>query len=94
LGLPAIKRRELLAIAFELNVEDYVSEIAFEWNEWGGPGTADRLRKIAESLASFTKNAKRNPRDFINAISEWEEDLDFLFHEYYVGVFHFGWVKT
>ncbi len=28
------------------------------------------------------------------AISDWEKDLDFLFEEYYVGEFMFGWPAT
>lgn len=60
--------------------------------EWGAPSTAGRLRKIAESIASFTRNAKRRRDDrFDLAISDWEHDLTFLHDEYYVGRFRFDW---
>lgn len=63
--------------------------------QWGAPNSASRLRKMAEALASFSKNAKR--RDALKlacAIKDWEEDLEFLYFKYYVDRFHFGWPKT
>lgn len=60
--------------------------------EWGAPASAARLRKIAESIASFTRNAKRRRDDRLGlAISDWEHDLMFLHDEYYVGRFRFAW---
>ncbi len=63
--------------------------------EWSAPASAGRLRKIAESIASFTRNAKRRRDDrFDLAISDWEHDLLFLHDEYYVGRFRFLWPAT
>ena len=61
-------------------------------NEWGAPGTARRLRKMAETIAAFTRNAKRR-RDarMATAIDHWEEDLGHLYYEFYVEKFHFAW---
>lgn len=61
-------------------------------NEWSSPGSATRLRKIAESIAAFCRNAKRRDTSKLNdAIKDWESDLSYLRDQYYVGKFHFGW---
>ena len=68
----------------------------FEYlNEWGAPGTAQRLRKMALTIANLTKNAKRR-RDakMATAIDHWEQDLGHLYDEYYVEKFHFAWPST
>ncbi|MFT4129731.1 hypothetical protein [Labrys sp. (in: a-proteobacteria)] len=64
-------------------------------NEWGEPSTVARLRKLAETMAALTRNAKRR-RDarMIAAIRDWESDLNFLYHEYYAGKFHFAWPES
>lgn len=63
--------------------------------QWGEPKTSARLRKMAESIASFTRSAKRRDEDRLDeAIRQWEQDLEFLYHRYYVGRFGFGWPST
>jgi len=63
--------------------------------EWGDPRTSARLRKMAESIASFARSAKRRDEDRLDeAIRQWEQDLEFLYHRYYVGRFGFGWPAT
>jgi hypothetical protein len=63
--------------------------------EWSSPGSPHRLRKMARTIAAFTRNAKRR-RDtqMSEAIRDWERDLDFLHDEYYVGEFGFEWPPT
>lgn len=62
---------------------------------WGRPATVQRLQKMAESLAAFTRNAKRrNDERMDDAIKHWEADLLFLHDRYYVGKFRFGWPDT
>lgn len=62
------------------------------WREWGEPGTAMRLQKMAETLAANVRNAKRRQSvEMGAAIEEWESDLRFLYSTYYVGHFRFGW---
>jgi hypothetical protein len=63
--------------------------------EWSSPGSPLRLRKMARTIAAFTRNAKRR-RDaqMSEAIRDWERDLDFLHDEYYVGEFGFEWPPT
>jgi hypothetical protein len=62
---------------------------------WGAPKSAARLRKLVESIAAFTRNAKRR-RDFTldDAIGDWESDLSFLHEHYYLGRFSFAWPLT
>jgi hypothetical protein len=63
--------------------------------EWGTPGSMIRLRKIAESLASFIRLRKQARRAmFVKAIEDWESDLAFLYKTYYVGRFSFPWPST
>jgi hypothetical protein len=60
--------------------------------EWGTPGSPERLRKMANCLAAFTRNMKRNgAADYGIAIEHWKSDLDYLYRTYYVGRFHFAW---
>jgi len=61
------------------------------YESWGQARSSRRLEKLAETIAAFVRNAKRKSSDMSAAISDWEADLDFLFHEYYVGYFRFGW---
>jgi len=49
------------------------------YKSWGEPESATRLQKLAESIASFTRSAKRRGRvRMSDAISDWEADLDYL----------------
>ena len=67
-----------------------------------GPGprearlrAAARLKKMAETIAALARNAKRrNNASLDQAIRDWEHDLSFLYHTYYVGHFGFGWPST
>ena len=63
--------------------------------EWGTPGSVLRLKKMAESIAAFTRNGKRR-RDskMVAAVRDWENDLEFLYHSYYIGKFTFAWPTT
>jgi hypothetical protein len=60
--------------------------------EWATPKSPARLQKMAETIAALTRNAKRR-RDarMGSAIKDWEQDLEFLYYEYYVGHFRFAW---
>lgn len=88
------------------NVRQCILEYAFEcylpplndrayYLEWGQPHTAQRLKKIADSIAAFARNAKRrNIYSYARAIDDWEHDLDFLRNKYYEDYFHFGWPEV
>lgn len=92
-GLPAAVRQSILARVFEGKLPR-VFEPTY-MNEWGIPSSATRLRKMAESLAAFARNFKRQDEDrYDEAIRQWEQDLEFLHDRYYVGKFGFGWPST
>lgn len=60
-GIGQHRRKEILDAAFNsilpnVNTRNYMEE-------WGSPDTAKRLRKIAESIAAFIRNAKRSSSD-------------------------------
>jgi len=60
--------------------------------QWDKPKSAARLQKMAESLAAFTRNAKRKSLcDYRDAVADWELDLTYLFRKYYCGHFGFAW---
>lgn len=74
-GEPSSARRQvLLSRVFEgplppINGPDYMKE-------WSLPESTTRLRKMAESIASAVKSAKRHSHaDYGMAIKHWEEDL-------------------
>ena len=63
--------------------------------EWGEPQTSQRLKKIARSIASFARTAKRKVNsDMQMAITEWEQDLSYLKKTYYKGIYDFSWPST
>lgn len=86
----ATRRQFLLDRIFEgplppINGPEYM-------NECGQAGTPRRLRKMAESIASAVKAAKRRSHaDYSVAIKHWEQDLAYLYQTYYVDRFSFGW---
>nr|ADI21942.1 hypothetical protein [uncultured nuHF2 cluster bacterium HF0130_29D04] len=51
--------------------------------EWGDPGSALRLRKMAYSLSSFARQQKRKQNASQQAIVKWETDLKYLRVNYY-----------
>jgi hypothetical protein len=57
--------------------------------------TAQRLKKIANTLPALTRNAKRrDTMSYAKAIDDWESDLALLRDKYYLDFFHFGWPAT
>ena len=86
-------RESILEYVFEHHLPP-VGDVAY-FGEWGEPQSPRRLRKLANTLASLTRNAKRrDPLRFSRAIDEWEDDLTLLHEKYYVRLFHFGWPVT
>jgi len=56
--------------------------------QWTGP----RLQKMANSIASFIRMAKRRSLASLGpAIRDWTEDLEYLHDNYYVGRYDFVW---
>lgn len=92
-GLSEDKRHKILDFVFfhalpMIEDKEYL-------RQWGRPKTEKRLHKIAVSLASFTRNAKKiKTKDFSKAIEDWERDLDYLKTNYYAQHFNFYWPST
>lgn len=91
--LSSSMRQGILKRVFEGTIPPAFPKIYLD--QWGDPGTAARLRKIAESIAAFARNAKRRSDSRLDqAIIDWEADLEFLYYDFYVGKFGFGWPST
>ena len=90
-GLPLNERREILEEIFGYNLPsaDFSGQYM---KEWGEPKSKERLEKMANSLASFCRNAKRRNNDV--AVSNYEEDLEWLRENFYKGRFMFRWPQT
>lgn len=46
--------------------------------EWGAPGSPRRLKKLKNVLRGLIESHQRNPHDYEKAISEWQQDLEFV----------------
>ncbi len=92
-GLPESERWEILDTIFlrpllQMDNAAYLSE-------WGEPRSAKRLQKLADSIAAFTRNAKRRSRgSFSKAIQDWETDLAYLRRTYYNNHCSFQYPRT
>lgn len=94
-GQAAHVRQSTLTRVFEHSLPPVFDKLYLSM--WGPNGSAQRLQKIAESIAAFTRNAKRRAPDALDeAIRQWEQDLKFLHDRYYVSKFHFdfAWPTT
>jgi hypothetical protein len=91
-GRPEHERREALRTAYLRNLPP-----AFPgWyvTEWGAPSSGERLRKIADSIATFCRNAKKRRVPPEHAIHDWERDLGWLRAQFYDGRYRFQWPST
>jgi hypothetical protein len=92
-GLPGVERQFLLDQMFEIRLPPLNDQLYML--EWGLPRTAPRLKKLAETIAALTRNAKRRKsQDLQVACDHWESDLDYLYAKYYVRHFRFSWPAT
>ncbi|BAU12050.1 hypothetical protein LEP3755_25780 [Leptolyngbya sp. NIES-3755] len=92
-GLPESERREILDKVFLLPLLQ-IDNSAYS-SEWGEPKSEKRLKKLAESIAAFTRNAKRRTTgDFSIAIQDWEDDLEYLKKMHYDNRFSFQYPLT
>lgn len=89
-GLTESARRQILDVLFSAALPPINGPIYMR--EWDKPHSPMRLRKLAETLASLTRNAKRKKgANMDSAIADWERDLQYLYTQYYVGRFAFAW---
>ena len=92
-GVERNERHRILTRVFTTKLNNVTS---LEYmDEWGTPNSRMRLKKMADSIATFACNAKgRNDADYQQAIDDWEEDLSWLKKTYYDGKFSFDWRST
>jgi len=89
-GTPLKQRRQILDFVFAEDLPPIDS--AAYMRSWGEPNSGPRLQKLSESLAAFTRNAKRRKVDALKmAICHWQDDLQYLHDRYYSGHFDFNW---
>jgi len=89
-SLTHMQRRRILDDVFLKSLSGYdFPNIATEWSE---PNSSERLKKLAYTIASFVKNAKRRKLEKMDvAIEQWEWDLNYLYNKFYLGRFKFVW---
>lgn len=89
-GLPTSSRWMVLDRCFSGQLPPYQS--VAELKKWGEPKSSLRLKKMAYHIASLAKNFKKMPsRGYDDAIADWEDDLKYLYDQYYVRYFRFAW---
>ena len=89
-GLPGHVRQFLLDEMFAMHLP-LVHSLSYT-REWDDPSTPGRLRKMADTIASLVRNAKRRSQGAPTRMQlEWEDDLNHLYSSYYLGLFSFGW---
>lgn len=83
-------RREVLRRVFEEDSLPNINDAGY-MESWGGPKSAARLQKMAESIAAFCRNQLRRTIRSELAISHWESDLAWLKETFYHGHMRFVW---
>ena len=92
-GVDRQTRHSILECIYKLNLPNVKSKKYMQ--EWGKPCSENRLQKMVNVLSRFSVNAKnRNQIVMMLAISEWEDDLFYLYKEFYEGKFNFSWPST
>ncbi|CAD7519597.1 hypothetical protein [Aeromonas hydrophila] len=91
-GLFKNQRQKILSEVY--NSELPLVESQLYMNEWGPPKSSQRLYKVAYTIASLVRNAKRKTKaDMRRAVSDWEDDLSWLRSKYYVDMM-WDWPST
>lgn len=92
-GKSRMERRRILDLTYRNTVPRV--ESAKHMQEWGKPQSGVRLKKMADCIAAFVRNAKRrNGVAMSTAVADWEADLGYLKQAYYVGRYDFPWPDT
>jgi len=88
------KRRQILKEIYEKENLPSVKSRAY-LSKWGSPHSCARLEKMANSIATFCRNAKRDEKkDKTVAIEHWEEDLEWIKTKFYRDHCQFWWPST
>ena len=88
-GLVVHERRRFLDLFFRGHPAPPERVLRLFGDEYGDLGTEERLRKMANVLASNCRNFKSNDADrYQQAITDYEDDLHYLKAKYYrIGMF-------
>ncbi len=90
-NVPAEMRKQILNHIFLIDDLSDIDDREYA-AEWGHPKTGTRLKKLADSIASFAKNSKRKNNPSLNtAIQEWDNDLSHLKRTFYDRWGDFPW---
>ncbi len=90
-GIGVYSRHEILDSIMLKHVPNVQSPEYMQ--EWGEPKTGTRLKKLANTIASFVRNAKRRTNPPEEAIDDWKNDLAWLKEKYYNNRYRFRWPK-
>ncbi|MGJ4913305.1 hypothetical protein ACQR10_06255 [Bradyrhizobium sp. HKCCYLRH2060] len=71
-------RRRILRHVIEGDLP-VIESVAYT-NEWGGPGSQQRLEKLMRVLSNMVEGARNNPSKTA-AIAHWQADMDWLVQE-------------
>ena len=92
-GLGEAQRRALLDRAYSASLPSF-RDSSYA-SEWGTLRSGARLRKMANTIAALTRNAKRRRTQKMRvAVEQWESDLRYLKRRYYDGMYEFRWPRT
>lgn len=89
----AQRRQRILSAIYTSDSLPFVQSHSY-MAKWGEPNSCKRLRKLANSLTSFCRTAKRKDDRPELAIAHWEADLNWLYTQYYQGRCSFIWPST
>lgn len=89
-GKPTSVRRRILEEAFTTASLPRAGDAQY-MASWGTASSSARLQKMADSIATFARNAKKRRKPPEEAIAQWEEDLQWLKARFYKGRFRFTW---
>jgi hypothetical protein len=87
-GLLTGQRRAILERVFKYELPN-TNLPRWYVEQWGNPKSGERLKKIADSLAAFYQREKKKNHNA--AASDYEEDLEWLYENFYRGRFMFRW---
>lgn len=77
-GLRPVERRKILRQVLHVELVAGSADARNYVHEWGPPASHQRLTKMCNSLAAFSRNAQRQDADYSEAIADWDEDLAWL----------------
>lgn len=80
-GLDAADRHRILRTTLNVTLVAMSREVDAYIQDWGRPNSRHRAAKIERCLKAFAENARRRTADMSEAITDWEEDLDWFRRE-------------